>query len=186
MAMWRKRPRPIDRAVQELDRQITAVQRRIRDLSQQDAREAAVAAGAAGTRAQAVTATDAVTSFFRQILSPPKKTVAPSYHARRDLFDIGAEPLRELEAEAVVSGKKPDQALFSSSEKPADTRTTGTILTQSADGPSAQEKLAHYLSAGSIKTYKPLKRVRRQARNRFLMWMGLSLLALWLIYVVAR
>ena len=49
-----------------------------------------------------------------------------------------------------------------------------------------QEKLAHYLSAGSIKSYKPLKHVQRQTRNRFFMWLGLSLIALWFIYAVVR
>ncbi len=186
MGMWHKHSRPIDRAVRDLDRQIVAVRRQIRELSQPGASEAFVTSGGTTSGTDGSSATDTAASFFRQMLSPTKKCVVPSYHARRDLLDIGAEPLRELEAEPVVSGKKPDQGMYSSSEKPAETRTTGTTVTQSTNAPSAQEKLAHYLSAGSIKTYKPLKRAQRQARNRFLMWIGLSFLALWLIYVVVR
>ena len=49
-----------------------------------------------------------------------------------------------------------------------------------------QQKLAAYLGAGSIKTYKPIKRAQRLARNRFLMWLGLSFVALWVIWFVIR
>jgi hypothetical protein len=45
-------------------------------------------------------------------------------------------------------------------------------------------RLARYLSAGSFRNQKPLRHVERRARNRFIMWLGLSFTALWLVYLV--
>jgi hypothetical protein len=187
MGKWRQQSRPIDRAVRDLDRQIAAVQKQIRQLSQSDARDVpAPATGAAAAANPETSAMDSVTGFVRQMLSPTKKSVAPSYHAGRDLLDIGAEPLRDLEAEPSAPARKPDPDLYSNPERPVELRAIGAGLAPVTDAPSAQEKLAQYLSAGSIKTYRPLKHVQRQARNRFFMWIGLSCLALWLLYAMLR
>ena len=49
------------------------------------------------------------------------------------------------------------------------------------------QNLGRYLAAGSFKIPKPtLKRVQRETRNRFFMWLGLSAIVIWLIVVVIR
>jgi|YelNatPaOPRAMG01_1025707.scaffolds.fasta_scaffold20402_2 hypothetical protein len=52
--------------------------------------------------------------------------------------------------------------------------------------PAAKEpdKLAHYLGAGSVRSFA--RRPARATRHRFFLWVGLSLAVLWLIYVVVR
>ena len=53
--------------------------------------------------------------------------------------------------------------------------------------PKAEEKLAIYISAGSLKGFKrPLRTEQRKNRNRFFMWLGLSFFALWIIWFVIR
>jgi hypothetical protein len=99
------------------------------------------------------------------------------------LFDVNCEPLKDLEAEPISFASKSEPDLF--------TRGSGATAASAPALKAAQvvppsEKLAHYLGAGSIKSYKPLKHVQRQTRNRFFMWVGLSLVALWIIWFVIR
>jgi hypothetical protein len=180
MSLWRKRSRPIDRSVAELEQQIAAVEKQIRQQTGKPV------PGAAGTepRTGVAAMSESVANFVKEMLVPPKKTVAPSYRARKDLFDVDAEPLKELEADAVAFARKPEPDLFSNAAQVA--HASQPASTATAVSPVSQEKLAHYLSAGSIRTYRPLKRTQRQTRNRFFMWVGLSFAAFWLIYVVVR
>ena len=130
-----------------------------------------------------------MTKFVKDMLTPPPKgTAAPSYRTQRELFDVGAEPLKDLEAEPIAFAQKPTSDLHSNNHRTVDSKVIGApaAATQIDCSTKPDEKLAHYLSAGSIKTYKPLKRVQRQTRNRFFMWIGLSFVALWLIYAVVR
>jgi hypothetical protein len=173
MAMWHKTSRPVDRAMEEIDRQIAELQKQLRQVEHPSADNA----GAKSETARP-TATEKATRFIKNTLATARKPAAPSLRARADLFEVGAEPLKELEADAIAFARKPNPDLFSHVGVVAAEPGTATA--------AATEKLAHYLSAGSIKTYKPLKRVRRQARNRFFMWLGLSFVAFWVIYVVVR
>jgi hypothetical protein len=179
MHQWGKRNGPVDRAVEELDEKLAQVQHELRIIKCDPSRTAVNQ-----TRGKRPSA-KAVAQFIKDILTPPaKKPVTPSCQTHRDLFDSPAEPLKDLEGAPVAFAPRVEADLFSK---------TGAPLSQTAE-PSAQidcstkpeEKLAHYLSAGSIKSYKPLKRVQRQTRNRFFMWIGLSLVALWFIYAVVR
>jgi len=81
--------------------------------------------------------------------------------------------VKELEAEPIAFAKKPEHDLFAHplrlGTRPSRARRPGNRQVV-----PPQEKLAHYLGAGSIRSYKPLKRVQRQTRNRFFMWLGLS------------
>ena len=180
MRHWGIRNGPVDRAVEELDEKITEVQRRLRAIERDPAR-----ASKLGPIRTKQNSGESITKFVKDMLTPPtKKPPTPSYQTRRDLFDVPTEPLKDLEAEPVAFAPRVEPDLFSK---------TGAPLTQTAE-PAAQidcstkpeEKLAHYLSAGSIRSYKPLKRVQRQTRNRFFMWIGLSFVALWFIYAVVR
>jgi hypothetical protein len=122
------------------------------------------------------------------ILSPSDDTTAAANRARQDLFDVAAEPLKELEAEPIAFAHKPEPDLFATTTATAThtTPTRGTAALETAQVVPPGEKLAHYLGAGSIKTYKPLKRAQRLNRNRFFMWIGLSCVALWIIWFVIR
>jgi hypothetical protein len=153
MAFWQKASRPIDRSVEELEKQIAALQREIHQ--------------------------EQLTRFFKGMLAPATESVTTSYRAQPDLFDIGAEPLKELAAEPIAFARKPEPDLFAAAP-------SATPNAAAPDAPHSAEKLAHYLSAGSIRTYRPLKRAQREARNKFFMWMGLSLGAFALIYFVVR
>lgn len=52
-------------------------------------------------------------------------------------------------------------------------------------GPS-DPRLVSYLSTGSFKTVRPLRYERRVARNRFLLSLGLLLVAVWLLVLALR
>jgi len=167
MAFWSSRKSPVERAVADVEERIVALQRQMREL------EASTSNSLDPARAQSSTVK--LTEAVKEILTPPtKKPVKPSDRRRRDLFDVPTEPLKELEAEPIAFAQKPELDLFTPVRPQIDCST------------KPQDKLAHYLSAGSIKSYKPLKHVQRQTRNRFFMWVGLSLIALWFIYAVVR
>ena len=184
MAIWRKGTDPIDRVVADLDRQILEVQRQMRQLAAADTQgNSTREAEPASSRAQTMT------KFVKDMLTPPPKGPGmPSYRTQRDRLDAGAEPLKDLEAEPIAFAQRQTPDLLSNNHRTVDSKAIGpaTAATQIDCSTKPDEKLAHYLSAGSIKTYKPLKRVQRQTRNRFFMWIGLSFVALWLIYAVVR
>ncbi len=178
-----KRGDPIDRAMSDLDHQLATVQRQLRELTNDPART-----GRAGPSAHAGSPAKAVSRFVKGILSPADDTTVAANRARQDLFDGGAEPLKELEAEPIAFAHKPEPDLFAAATAAATNtspvRSTAALETAQVVPPG--EKLAHYLGAGSIKSYKPLKRAQRQLRNRFFMWLGLSFVALWIIWFVIR
>jgi hypothetical protein len=183
-----KRGDPIDRAIGDLNHQIATVQRQLRELSNDPARATSVGQSVADARHITVSPTTKVTRFVKGILSPSDDTTAAANRARQDLFDVAAEPLKELEAEPIAFAHKPEPDLFATTTATAThtTPTRGTAALETAQVVPPGEKLAHYLGAGSIKTYKPLKRAQRLNRNRFFMWIGLSCVALWIIWFVIR
>jgi hypothetical protein len=162
---------PIDRAVHDLDHQIANLQRQMREMDNDSVPPSKTAT---------------LARRLKDILLPPRHTPNSFTHSRQDLFDVGAEPLKELEAEPIAFAQKVEPDLFASGAAPAAGVYTGTGALETAQVFPPKEKLAAYLGAGSIKTYKPLRRAQRQTRNRFYMWLGLSLLALWIIWFVIR
>ena len=175
MPFHRKRSDPIDRAIDDLDRQIATLQRQLRQVETQPTRSLHHGAAAASSAT-----VQTVTKFVKDVFVPPKRAADPASRARQDLFEVSAEPLKDLEAEPIAFGKKRDADFFTGATAgPAAVLETAQVV-------PPQEKLAHYLGAGSIKSYKPLKRVQRQTRNRFFMWIGLSCVALWIIWFVIR
>ena len=161
MAFRQKTANPIDRAVEDLQRQIATLQRQSRALEHRP--QSPVAAKA-----------ESVTKFVKEMLTPPPKKPVVAYKPRRDLFDSAAEPLKEIEAEPVAFAQKPEPDLFAAPKK--------------IDcAPKPEEKLGLYMSAGSLKGFKkPLRVEQRKNRNRFFMWLGLSCVALWFIWAVIR
>jgi hypothetical protein len=167
---------PIDRAIGDLDRQIATLQRQARELASDPGR----AGASPKSRAEAIT------RFVKDMWRTPRRSPDPSQQTRQDLFEVAAEPLKELEAEPIAFAQKPEPDLFARALGAGNSASTATTALESAQVVPPQEKLAHYLGAGSIKSYKPLKRAQRQARNRFFMWLGLSFVALWIIWFVIR
>ncbi len=179
MSFRRKRGDPIDRAIDDLDRQIATVQRQMRDMETQPA--SAVEHGRPGATSAKPAPT--FTRLVKDMLAPTRRSVDASARMRRDLFDASAEPLKDLEAEPIAFAHNPEPDLFT--HAPGATSAPATAL-ETAQVVPPQQKLAHYLGAGSIKSYKPLKHVQRKTRNRFFMWLGLSFVALWIIWFVIR
>jgi hypothetical protein len=170
MSFHRKRADPIDRAIDDLDRQIATLQGQLRAVETHPGRALHHRAAPMQT----------VAKFVKGILVPPKQTAGSSARARQDLFEVGAEPLKDLEAEPIAFAKQSDADLFAGAPiGPVAALETAQVV-------PSHEKLAHYLGAGSIKSYKPLKHVQRKIRNRFFMWLGLSFAALWIIWFVIR
>jgi len=113
------------------------------------------------------TSLEPVQSFWRRLFVPPPRR--PVRHPRDDLFESPVNPMAELsDATAVLPmpGAQPD--LFT-----APTTAGG--------------KLGEYLASASLRPPKPqLKHVLRENRHRFYLWLGLSFVAVWLIYAVVR
>ena len=185
MHWWDKPKPPIDRAVQDLDREIVRLQREIRRLS-----DSPLPAERADQRLPnpARSPLQSIETFLRSMLAPPRRTSASEERARRDLFDLTDDPLKELDTEPVVFAGKSRPDLFSASATAAarDSGPKPGVVIPFGKSAAGGTRLAEYLSAGSPKAYKPLKHVQRQERKRFFMWIGLAFAVLWLIYVVIR
>lgn len=158
----RHKKNPIDRALEEVNRQLAELQRNAR---QELPRPAAERSGTAPVK-----------DFIREMLTPPSRRQAVTYRTRRELPDCEVNPVAALETEdaPVVRQHQPD--LFAHAHA------------ASAKPPvSGDEKLAKLLAAGTVRPPKPtLKRVERENRRRFFMWMGLSVLAVWVLYTLVR
>jgi hypothetical protein len=181
-----KQPDPIDRAISDLDQQIATVQRQMREVTSGPTRGEVTRRTDATARGQTPASAGTFIKFVKGIVAPTRRELGASDRVRQDLFDINAEPLKELEAEPIAFAKRPEPDLFAHPSSPGSGAITGTAALETAQVVPPQEKLAAYLGAGSIRSYKPLKRVQRQTRNRFFMWLGLSFFALWIIWFVIR
>ncbi|HUJ10622.1 MAG TPA: hypothetical protein VL171_11405 [Verrucomicrobiae bacterium] len=179
MQFRRKPADPIDRAIGDLDEKIAALQRQLRELEI----EPGQGLDQAPTRRFSTVSAQGLSRFVGNMLRPKRRVPDPSHSMREDLFEVTAEPLKDLEAEPITFANKPEPDLFTG--PPAAIAGASTAL-ETAEVVPSDKKLAHYLGAGSIKSYKPLKHVQRQMRNRFFMWLGLSFAALWIIWFVIR
>jgi hypothetical protein len=165
MAFWQKqKTNPIDRAVEDLEKQIATLQRQVRTVETGGKPQSSVAATA-----------ESVTRLVKQALTPPpKKAMRPPGRPPRDLFDTMAEPLKDLEAEPIAFAATPAPDLF-------------TAKKRIDCAPRPEDKLGIYISAGSLQGFKrPLRVEQRRNRNRFWMWIGLGFMALWFIWAVVR
>ncbi len=186
MPLCWKQPDPIDRAIGDLDQQIATVQRQMREFTSGSARGDGIRRTGATARGRASAPAGTFLRFVKGMLGSTKREMDATERTRQDLFDVNAEPLKELEAEPIAFAKKPEPDLFAHPAAPGNHVVTGTAALETAQVVPPQEKLAAYLGAGSIRSYKPLKRAQRQTRNRFFMWLGLSFFALWIIWFVIR
>jgi hypothetical protein len=162
----------VDRAAAELELQIAAMERQVRSLEQ-----GKIPAELSGPATSPV---ESFTGYIKALLTPPAKTpLVPTRRTSNELFDVRADPLKDLEAEPIAFGPPPAPDLLTATAP----RPASTVELPVED---RKKKLAQYLSAGSLKMAKPLKHVQRQTRNRFYMWLGLSCVAIWLLWVVIR
>ena len=123
--------------------------------------------GHATTAPQRRTPLEPARNFLWRLLTPP--TCRPVHRPLDDLFEsTTANPLMELNDGVVMVPVPGAQAeLFAA--------------------PSAGGKLGQYLASASHRPPKPqLKHVQRENRHRFYLWLGLSFVAVWLIYAVVR
>jgi hypothetical protein len=165
MTAWRKQATPVDRCVAELNERMAAVQHQIRAL------EGQTSVGVAGQNVPA----QSESSFTKRVLSILDQIPTPSPQNGRALPDEVADPLKDLGRDC-VSGDQPE--LFSVAPR--------SLATESAKPAARGSKLARYLAAGHAESSIPIRRVQRQMRNQFWMWLGLGLIVVFLICVVVR
>jgi hypothetical protein len=169
MVTLRKRVTPVDRCVAELNERMAAVQHQIRALEGGQT-------NASGS-GQDVPA-QSENHFFKRVLSILDQIPAPSPQKGRALPDEIADPLKDLGAESreYGSGKQPE--LFTVAPR--------SLATEPAKPAAHGSKLARYLEAIRLESSIPIRRVQRQTRNKFWMWLGLGLIVVFFICVVVR
>ena len=145
--------------IQPVDRALADVSRQIETVERQ-----LRAMGHATNTPATVAPRAAVRKFFWDFLKPPvQRQVA---RPPRDLFDTPVNPLRELD-NATVALPVAQPELFTAT-------TVGG-------------KLGAYLVSAGQRPPKPqLRHVQNENRHRFYLWLGLSCVAVWLIYAVVR
>jgi hypothetical protein len=179
MPFHRKRADPIDRAINDLDQKIATLQHQLRELETKPTH----GLDRSQTSRLPHAPVQVLSDFVKNLLLPTNRATDSAHSVRQDLFDVSAEPLKDLEAEPIAFANRPEPDLFAGAPSAL---IGGSVALETAEVVPSHEKLAHYLGAGSIKSYKPLKHVQREMRNRFFMWLGLSFAALWIIWFVIR
>ena len=159
---------PVDRCVAQLNERVAEVQRQIRALEGQTS---------VGTAEQDAPA-QSENSFVKRVLSILDPIQTPSPQRGRALPDEIADPLKDLGAGAqdYGSGKQPE--LF--------TIASRSTVTEPAKPATRGSKLARYLEPGRAESSIPIRRVQRQTRNQFWIWLGLGLIVVFFICVVVR
>lgn len=146
--------------IKPVDRVLADVSRQIETVERQ------LRAMGHATNAPAPAPRESARNFLQRILTPPARR--PAVRPRRDLFDVPVNPLTELDDTPVALSVPGAQSeLFTAT--------------------SAGGKLGQYLVSAGLRPPKPqLKHIQRENRHRFYLWLGLSCVAVWLIYAVVR
>ncbi len=148
-----------NKLIKPVDRALADVSRQIETVERQ-LRAMGHATSAPATVAPRV----AVRKFFWDFLKPPARRQV--VRSPRDLFDTPVNPLRELD-DTPVTLPVAQPELF---------------IATNAGG-----KLGQYLASAGQRPPKPqLRRVQNENRHRFYLWLGLSCVAVWLIYAVVK
>ena len=168
MAIWRKQALPVDRCVAELDERIIAVRHQIRALEGQTS--ISVEEGSAPAQSEI--------GFTKKVLSILNGIPTQSSQRGRALPDEIADPLKDLGAGAQFSGSGKQPELFNVSPQ--------STVTEPAKPATRESKLGRYLKAVSVESSIPLRRVQRETRNKFWMWLGLGLIVVAFICIVVR
>jgi hypothetical protein len=197
MNFGRKPERPVDRALAELEQKIAAMEQEIRrrELQQPAPAPGPAAASAAARRAaarrQPASPAESATEFVRRMITPGAPAAGPAQRARRDLFDIPTDPLKELEADLASPPRPavpvaPAAPAATASELVDGAATPSRLPTAGARPAVADARLISLLRVGTLRTNKPLKHVQRKERNMFWKWLGLAFALVWILYVLVR
>lgn len=144
--------------IKPVDRALADVSRQIETVERQ------LRAMGHATNTPATAPRKTVRNVFWDFLKPPARR--PVVRSRHDLFDAPVNPLGELD-DAPVALPVAQPELFTAT--------------------NAGGKLGEYLASASLRPPKPqLRRVQSENRHRFYLWLGLSCVAVWLIYAVVR
>jgi hypothetical protein len=166
----RNSDKPVERALRDVERELATIRRQLR-----------VAENPRPTAAPESSLTSSRGGFIRDMLTPSKSNAHPTYHAKkRDVFDVAADPLKDLEAEPIAFAQTTEPDLFAAA--PMHQRASTVTLDS-----SAQDKLFTYFSAGGLKTFRqarPLKSVQRRERKNFFKWIGLAIIVLLLLRAI--
>jgi hypothetical protein len=165
MTAWRKQATPVDRCVAELNERMAAVQHQIRAL------EGQTSVGEAGQNVQS----KSENPLARKVLSILDQIPTQFPQKGRALPDEIADPLKDLGRD-YGSGEQPE--LFTVAPR--------SLATEPAKPAACGSKLARYLNAVRVESSIPIRRVQRQTRNQFWMWLGLGLIVVFFICVVVR
>ena len=168
MTAWRKRATPVDRCVAELNERMAAVQHQIRAL------EGQTSVSAAGQYAPA----QSESSVVKRVLAILDQIPTSSPQKGRVLPDEIADPLKDLGVGAQNYGSAKQPELFTVAPR--------GLITEPAKPAARGAKFARYLAAGRVESSIPIRRVKRQMRNQFWMWLGLGLVVLLFICFVLR
>ena len=169
MITRRKRVTPVDRCVAVLNERMAAVQNQIRELE-----GGHTTASAPGHDVPA----HSETSLAKRILSILDQIPTPPPQNNRAMPDEIADPLKDLGAIAPGYGSPKQPDLFTVAPR--------SLSTEPAKPLTRESKLARYLKAVSFESSVPLRRVRRETRNKFWMWLGLGLIVVAFICIVVR
>lgn len=148
----RKPTTPIDRAIADVERQIAELERQMRQAS-------------VSISPTAVSESSSLMGTLKRWLQPPpRRSPAPPRPARRDLFDLPLNPVKELDVGVTPFEQQPD--LFRSA--------------------NSAGKPASSFCNGTLKPRLPLKHVQRQNRHRFYLWLVLGIVALGALWLLVR
>lgn len=179
MGLFKRKPDPISERARLLNEKIAALEKQIQQLASEPEPPPATPAARPEPKARTFS------PFTKTNSSPPRlrSTVLPASQA--------AQPEAAAEQEPVFENVGPGR-IQTDDEPPApvhyndlgvrkyDLASAWRRLKNHFRGPvTSNPKLVHYLSAGSIQGLRPLRYEKRVARNRFLFFAAVLLLALW-------
>lgn len=178
MGLFKRKPDPISERAKLLNQKIAALEEQIQQLSSEPAPQANTPAFPQGKA---------------KGFSPFTKAGSTSPRLRSTVLPPGQAPASESARSNEPVFEEVGQGRIQSDEEPSlpahyndlgvrkyDLASAWRRIKSQFRGPVASNpKLVHYLSAGSIQGLRPLRYEKRVARNRFMFFATVLLLALW-------
>ncbi len=169
MALFKKKHDPVSDRAKAIDEQIAALEAEIKKLSQHP--PPAAAASVAPAASNGTPKTGFGQPRLRSTALPHRSETVP---AHEPIFEDVNQPQIKADTEPPVS--TPEDLGTRKSDLPS----WWQRLVRHFHGPvTSNPKLVNYLAAGSIQGLQPLRYEKRVARNRFIFFAMVLLLALW-------
>lgn len=198
MGLFKKKPDPVSERAKALDDKIAALQAQIQKLSEEAASPSSASPPSAPARAERAERAmpslrpdppSAIPKFSSGEQAAPRLrstalphrplTVNPSGGAHEPVFEEVNQP--QIKADTAPPAPAPEDL----GTRKSDMASFWRRLVRHFRGPvTSNPKLVNYLAAGSIQGLQPLRYEKRVARNRFLVFALLLLLALWGLIVM--